>query len=149
MGSNPTLSATVSCYRYGSSFFYIPPLSTSQKERRKPATSICHIDFLSSIIYAKEIDILRSKPNVVSVCRGVYRSLFPVKLQLCVIASWRGVPYYLNDTNARRARCTTRKLRQSHVHLYHNCIYAKRARHTPAEHLPERTAQTCYFHMSH
>ncbi len=51
------------------------PLSTHPKERHKPATSICHIRLLSSIIYAKESDILRSKPNVVSVCGGVYRSL--------------------------------------------------------------------------
>ena len=56
--------------------------------------------------------------------------------------------FYPNNTNTGRERCATRKLRQCHVHLYHSCIYAKRARHTPAEHLPERTAQTCYFHMS-
>ena len=85
----------------------MPPPSTSQKERRKPATSICHIHFLSSIIYAKESDILRSKPNVVSVCEGVHLSLFPVKLQLYVVALW--LPFYLNDTNARRARCAPNK----------------------------------------
>ena len=69
----------------------MPPPSTSKKERRKPATSICHIHFLSSIIYIKESDILRSKPNVVSVCGGVYRSLFPVESQLCVVALWRSI----------------------------------------------------------
>ena len=65
------------------------------------------IHFLSSIIYAKEIDILPSKPNVVSVCEGIYRSLFPVKSQLYVVALW--LPFYLNDTNARRARCAPNK----------------------------------------
>ena len=89
------------------------------------------IHFLSSIIYAKESDILWSKPNVVSVCEGVHLSLFPVKLQLYVVTLW--LPFYLNDTNTRRVRCATRKLRQCHVHLYHNCIYAKRARHVPEE----------------
>ena len=98
VGSNPPLSATISCYRYGNSFFYIPPLSTSQKEWRKPATSICHIRLLSSIIYAKEIDILRSKPNVVSVCGRVYRSLFPVESQLCVVASWRSLFIQMTQT---------------------------------------------------
>ena len=76
----------------------MPPPSTSKKERHKPATSICHIHFLSSIIYAKESDILWRKPNVVSVCGGVYRSLFPVESQLCVVVSWRSLFIQITQT---------------------------------------------------
>ena len=73
----------------------MPPPSTSQKERRKPATSICHIHFLSSIIYAKESDILRSKPNVVSVCGGVYRSLSFIYIVIeCDKLLLRFVPFF-------------------------------------------------------
>ena len=39
--------------------------------------------------------------------------------------------FYPNNTNTGRERCATRKLRQCHVHLYHSCIYVKRARHPP------------------
>ena len=41
--------------------------------------------------------------------------------------------FCLNDTNTGRAQYATRKLRQCHVPLYHNCIYVKRARHVPEE----------------
>ena len=57
----------------------LPPEHPPEK-RHKPTTSICHIRLLSSIIYTKESDILRSKPNVVSVCGGAYRSLFSRKI---------------------------------------------------------------------
>ena len=40
-----------------------PSLSTLPKEQHKPTSSLCHILSLPSIIYSKESDILRSKPN--------------------------------------------------------------------------------------